>query len=54
MGVPMYLTADNLSASSELYGHMFDVHLSGFETGEMAVKTIDVQWMEEVILTRTI
>ena len=38
MGVPMYLTADNLSASSELYGHMFDVHLSGFETRQMTVK----------------
>ena len=50
----MYLTADVLSASSELYGHMFDVNLPGFETGEMAVKTIDVQWIEEVILTRTI
>lgn len=54
MGISMYLTADDLSASSELYGHMFDVHLSGFETGEMTVKTIDVQWIEEVILTRTI
>ena len=54
MGVSMYLTADNLSASSELYGHMFDVHLSGFETREITVKNIDVQWIEEVILSRTV
>ena len=54
MGVSMYLTADNLSARSELYGHMFDVHLSGFETREITVKNIDVQWIEEVILSRTV
>ena len=33
---------------------MFDVQLSGFETREMTGKNIDVQWIEEVGLSRTV
>ena len=38
LGVYMYLTVDDLPASNELYGDMFDVHLLHLEIGEMTVE----------------
>ena len=54
IGVSIYLTADDLLASSEFYDHMSDVHLLDLETGELAVKYIGFQWIEEIVLSRTI
>ena len=42
----MYLTADDLPASTELYGHMFDVHFLGPGIWEMAKC---VPFIEEII-----
>ena len=36
----MYLTADDLPASTELHGHMFDVHFLGPGTWEMAIYNV--------------
>ena len=40
LGVSMYLTADDLPASTELHGHMFDVHFLGPGTWEMAIYNV--------------
>ena len=36
----MYLTADDLPASTELYGHMFDVNFLGPGIWEMAIYNV--------------
>ena len=46
--VSMHLTFDDIPAIIELYGHMFDVHLLGFETGTMAVENNGVPGIEKI------
>lgn len=45
LGVSMCLTFDHLPANIELYGHIFDVHLLGLETDELAVENKSVSYI---------
>ena len=53
MGVPMYLTVDNLLARSEFYDHMTVVNLPGLKTRKITVEKKDVSWKEEIISSCT-